>query len=105
MPTEDGKRFNWYHRHWHDWHQVERSVRAVAVEHARYLGYEVGDASTWTPRIPPPGNLEAEGPVVRVELHVFRRTGKHRPRPEYEVLYVDVERRSGGKFRPKTAAV
>jgi hypothetical protein len=108
MPRRDGQEFNWYHRYWHDWYEVQATVYEVAKAHARYLGYEVADdayRSRWFSCTPPPGDLEAVGPVVRVELHVFRRTGKHRSRPEYEVLYVDVERRPGNKFHPKTAPI
>jgi hypothetical protein len=38
---------------------------------------------------------------MRVDLIVFRRSGKHR-QPEFENLSVDVERRAG-KFHAKTA--
>jgi hypothetical protein len=105
MPTDDGQRFNWVHRYWHDWPDVEATVYEVAKAHARYLGYEVRvpigvhkHACT-----PPPGDLSEVGPVVRIKLIVFRRSGKHR-QPVYENLYVDVERRAG-KFHPKTANV
>ena len=41
---------------------------------------------------------------MRVRLSVFRRTGKHRSKPDYELLSVDVERRPGGKFRVKASS-
>lgn len=108
MPTEHGLHFNWYHRYWHDWPEVCETVYGVAEAHARYLGYEVNRRfPDVIPRVecePPPGDLETIGPVVRVKLSVLRRTGKHRSKPEYERLYVDVERRPGGKFRVKASS-
>jgi hypothetical protein len=106
MPTEYGQYFNWYHRYWHDWPDVVGTVYEVAQAHARYLGYEVYGLDAVYPAhapTPPPGDLGAVGPVVRIKLIVFRRSGKHR-KPIYEDLYVDVERRAG-KFHPKRATV
>jgi hypothetical protein len=102
MPRQDGQRFNWYHRHWHDWPQVYRTVVEVAIAHARYLGYEY--RGPWD-NSPPPGDLAEVGPVMRIKLGVFRRTGKHRSTPECSVLTVDMERRPGGKFHPTTVAI
>ena len=108
MPTDPGQYFNWYHRYWHDWPDVAETVHEVAKTHARYLGYEVhGLGGMYATHAygcnPPPGDLGAVGPVVRIKLVVFRRSGKHR-QPVYEDLYVDVERRAG-KFHPKRATV
>lgn len=98
MPSERGRRFNWYNRYWQDWPEVSQTVYEVAMAHARYLGYEVQMAGGFGP---PPGDLRDVGPVMRVNVFVFRRSGKHR-KPEREVLTVDVERRAG-KFHAKTA--
>jgi hypothetical protein len=79
-------------------------VYEVAKAHARYLGYEVCDAFMWTACTPPPGDLEAMGPVVRLSLCMRRRSGKH-CKPTREALYIDVERRAGGRFHLKTATI
>jgi hypothetical protein len=106
MPHDPGQYFNWYHRHWHDWPEVVGAVYEAAKAHARYLGYEVhwpASVNAYHPYgcNPPPGDLGEAGPVARIKLVVFRRSGKHR-QPIYEDLYVDVERRAG-KFHPKRA--
>ena len=88
MPKENGRRFNWYNRYWHDWPEVEGTVLEVARAHARYLGYEIHRGGGYGP---PPGDFRDLGPVMRIKLLVFRRNGKHR-QPVYEDLAVDVER-------------
>jgi hypothetical protein len=111
MPTDPGQKFNWYHRYWHDWPEVADTVYEVAKAHARYLGYEVygpnpppsGPVALYLYGChPPPGDLGKVGPVARITLRVFRRSGRHKE-PVYENLYVDVERRAG-KFHPKKVA-
>lgn len=99
VPTDDGRRFNWYHRYWHDWPEVEQTVFEVARAHARYLGYKVyriaGEEM-------PPGDPAKVGPVMRIKLFVVRDQKRH-GQPAYELIYVDVERHAG-KFSAKTAA-
>jgi hypothetical protein len=108
MPTDQGPLINWRRRYWHDWWpDVMKAVYKVAAAHARYLGYEIyqGLFAWGADCEPPPGDLETMGPVVPIRLVVFRRTGKHHSKPDYEVLYVDVERRPGGKLHPKTGTI
>jgi hypothetical protein len=97
MPSDRGRQFNWFHRYWHDWPDVEQTVYEVAVAHARYLGYEVYGAGGM---MPPPGDLRDVGPVVHVRVTVFRRNARHLT----QTLAVDVERRAG-KFHVKSATV
>lgn len=100
MPSEYGRQFNWYHRYWHDWPEIEDTVFDVAIAHARYLGYEISrTAGSETP----PGDLTQVGPVMRIRLLVYRSQKRH-AQPLFELIYVDVERRAG-KLRPKGAGV
>ena len=98
MSSKDGRRINWYTRHWSDWPEVYRTVIGVAKAHARYLGYKVHSVDG---NGPPPGDPGEAGPVMRIRLTVSRPSGKHR-QPIPEKFWVDVERRAG-KFRPKAA--
>jgi len=98
MPRKDGRRINWYTRHWSDLSEVYGTVIEVAKAHARYLGYEVRSVEGYGP---PPLDSGDVGPVMRVKLLVFKRSRKH-GQPIHEILSVDVERRAG-KFHPKTA--
>jgi hypothetical protein len=100
MPSDRGRRSNWYHRYWHDWPEVQQTAYEVAKAHARYLGYEVIMERGYGP---PPGDLRDVGAVMRIKLIVSRRSAKQR-QPEPEELAVDVERRAG-KFHAKTANV
>src|SRR5258708_34798886 len=90
MAGEDGRRINWYTRHWSDWPEVYRTVIGVAKAHARYLGYKVHSVDG---NGPPPGDPGEAGPGMRIKLTASRPSGEN-PQPTPEQFRLDLERRA-----------